>query len=48
MFTSYKAQLASLIKKNKRILIYHGQNDFKVNSAGALSYLYDIQWEQGK
>ena len=31
--------------RNVRVLIYNGQDDFVVNSAGVINYLNKLQWE---
>lgn len=36
---SYRKTLDTLLSKNLKVLIYNGQNDFQVNTAGVLNYL---------
>lgn len=44
MFKSYADNLEYVIKTGKRVLIYNGQNDFIVNTAGVITYLQSLEW----
>jgi carboxypeptidase C (cathepsin A) len=37
-----------MLSSGKRILIFNGQNDFSVNTAGVLSYLQNVEWPGAK
>lgn len=41
---SYAPLVVNLLKRI-RVLIYNGQNDFVVNTAGVLTYLNGLNWE---
>jgi carboxypeptidase C (cathepsin A) len=41
---SYAGDVIALLKMRQRILIYNGQDDFVVNTAGVLNYLNDLNW----
>ena len=41
---SYAADVVNVVRKVK-VLIYNGQNDVVVNSAGVLQYLNSLNWE---
>lgn len=43
--TSFKRQLERVLTANIRTLIYNGQNDLIVNTAGVLSYLNTLEWQ---
>jgi len=42
--TSFKPQLQRLLSLGVKTLIYNGQNDFIVNTAGVLTYLNTLEW----
>ncbi len=42
---SFKRQLEKVLTANIRTLIYNGQNDLIVNTAGVLSYLNTLEWQ---
>jgi hypothetical protein len=42
--TTYISDLIILLKRT-RVLIYNGQNDFVVNTAGVLQYLNGMNWD---
>ena len=42
---SYAGDVIALLKRNVRVLIYNGQDDFVVNTPGVLNYLNDLNWE---
>lgn len=44
MFKSYLSGLEKIVESGKRVLIYNGQNDFVVNTAGVVTYLQDLEW----
>jgi hypothetical protein len=44
MTTSYSSDIVIILKKIK-VLIYNGQNDFVVNTAGVLQYLNGLNWD---
>ncbi len=46
--TSFKRELERLVGLNVRTLIYNGQNDMIVNTAGVLSYLNSLEWQYAK
>jgi len=37
--------VTDLLRRRIRVLIYNGQNDFVVNTAGVLNYLNSLNWE---
>ena len=41
---SYAGDVINLLR-NMRVLIYNGQDDFVVNTAGVLTYLNSLNWE---
>lgn len=41
---SYTGDLINLLK-NVKVLIYNGQNDFVINTAGVLNYLNGLKWQ---
>jgi carboxypeptidase C (cathepsin A) len=41
---SYAGDVIALLNKNVRVLIYNGQDDFVVNTAGVLNYLNSLNW----
>jgi carboxypeptidase C (cathepsin A) len=41
---SYTGEVVNLLNKNIRVLIYNGQDDFVVNTAGVLAYLNGLNW----
>ena len=43
--TSYTQNVTDLLRRRIRVLIYNGQNDFVVNTAGVLNYLNSLNWE---
>lgn len=43
---SFRADLEYMLQNNIRVLIYNGQNDFIVNSAGVMEYLNLLQWDK--
>lgn len=43
--TSYSSDIVILLRHIK-VLIYNGQNDFVVNTAGVLQYLNGLTWEE--
>lgn len=45
---SFKPQLQRVLNRGIRTLIYNGQNDFIVNTAGVLNYLNTLQWTYSK
>jgi carboxypeptidase C (cathepsin A) len=45
---SYKRQLERLLDLGVKTLIYNGQNDFIVNTAGVLTYMNTLQWKNAK
>ena len=44
----YTHSLEYLLDTGMRVLIYNGQNDFKVTAAGMYSYLQSIEWKHAK
>ena len=42
---SYARYVVDLLKKNVRVLIYNGQDDFVVNTPGVLNYLNSLNWQ---
>lgn len=44
MSISYAQDLIFLLR-NVRVLIYNGQEDYVINTAGVLNYLNNLQWE---
>ncbi len=44
MFKSYVNSLEYVLKSGKRVMIYNGQNDFIVNTAGVVTYLQSLEW----
>jgi carboxypeptidase C (cathepsin A) len=42
--TSYSSDMVVLIRRVK-VLVYNGQEDYVVNTAGVLNYLNSIRWE---
>ena len=45
---SYKRELQVLLNLDIQVLLYNGQNDFIVNTAGVLSYINTLQWQHIK
>ncbi len=45
---SFKPQLQRILDMDIKTLIYNGQNDFIVNTAGVLTYLNTVKWKNGK
>ncbi len=45
---SYKRQLERLLDLGVKTLIYNGQNDFVINTAGVLTYMNTLQWKNAK
>ena len=41
---SYTGDVITLLR-NMKVLIYNGQDDFVVNTAGVLNYLNSLNWE---
>lgn len=41
----YTHGLEYLLSNKVRVLIYNGQNDFKVTTAGVVSYLQSLEWD---
>jgi len=46
--SSYKRELQVLLNLDVQVLLYNGQNDFIVNTAGVLSYINTLQWQHIK
>jgi carboxypeptidase C (cathepsin A) len=46
--TSFKQILQRLLDNDLKVLIYNGQNDFIVNTAGVLTYMNTLQWKYAK
>jgi len=46
--TSYKRSLERILSLRLKVLIYNGQNDFIVNTAGVLTYLNTLEWPLSK
>lgn len=44
MFKPVTSSFQYMLSSGKRILIYNGQNDFIVNTAGVLTYLQNMEW----
>lgn len=42
---SYVGEVIRLLERRVRILIYNGQDDFVVNTAGVLNYLNGLNWQ---
>lgn len=45
---SFKPQLQRVLDMGINTLIYNGQNDFIVNTAGVLTYMNTLQWKFAK
>ena len=52
VYDSFKADITKsyasdvvVMLRNIRVLIYNGQDDFVVNTAGVLQYLNSLRWE---
>lgn len=45
---SFKPQLERVLNMGLKTLIYNGQNDFIVNTAGVLTYLNTLKWKNAK
>jgi carboxypeptidase C (cathepsin A) len=45
---SFKQQLERVLNRGVRTLIYNGQNDFIVNTAGVLNYMNTLEWTNAK
>lgn len=45
---SFKMNLQRLLNYDVKTLIYNGQNDFIVNTAGVLTYMNTLQWKYAK
>ncbi len=45
---SFKPQLERVLNMDVKTLIYNGQNDFIVNTAGVLTYLNTLKWKNAK
>lgn len=45
---SFKPQLERVLNMGLKTLIYNGQNDFIVNTAGVLAYLNTLKWTKAK
>lgn len=41
---SYSVELIRILRKTK-VLIYNGQDDYVINTAGVLNYLNSLTWE---
>lgn len=41
---SYAGSVVNILKKNVRVMIYNGQDDFVVNTPGVLNYLNNLNW----
>ena len=42
---SSAGSMVNILKKNVRVLIYNGQDDFVVNTPGVLNYLNNLNWD---
>jgi carboxypeptidase C (cathepsin A) len=42
--TSYAGDVIALLKSGVQVLLYNGQDDFVVNTAGVLNYLNGLNW----
>jgi carboxypeptidase C (cathepsin A) len=45
---SFKPQLERVLNMGIKTLIYNGQNDFIVNTAGVLTYMNTLKWQHAK
>jgi hypothetical protein len=45
---SFKMNLQRLLNYEVKTLIYNGQNDFIVNTAGVLTFMNTLQWKYAK
>jgi cathepsin A (carboxypeptidase C) len=45
---SFKPQLERVLNMDVKTLIYNGQNDFIVNTAGVLTYMNTLKWKNAK
>ena len=48
LFVKYTHSLEYLLENDVRVLIYNGQNDFKVTAAGMASFMQSIEWKNSK
>jgi carboxypeptidase C (cathepsin A) len=45
---SFKRELENVLNMGLQTMIYNGQNDFIVNTAGVLTYLNTLEWNYAK
>ena len=46
--SSYKRELQNMLNRGLQVMIYNGQNDFIVNTAGVLGYMNTLSWQYAK